>query len=429
MATRWAALCAALLAVAAQVASAQSPAGAAACKAMFGAGASLLLFADPGDFSGSAESKYLFENLLAKKNHTFFDYACAHTYSGRLLRQRVVLITTGIGPTTAGLCTAAVLEYCGKLVKEAIYMGTSGWSAAVGGIVTPAGPDTPAASCAAPGPSVAKGLTTRVGDLCVTPYSSNWMCKQASWTQQCSGFPNLCTRPQENFGPSASFLYGQCFFTSAPASSMALANELLSFAKTAAWAPPQPSDSVFDENTEYWNATSKGTGISYPSYARSDKPAVFPPTVCQETDGQFFYSGIPWDITARDYVAQGINLAFGYSGNASKTGLDVIAVSAMEAIGFGEAFERYHRKPDVKKIPYTTVRGNSNWLHHPAKLDDAATGVWSYEKIMPNNFFAGYSYAIASYSSLVLGVFKKRCLAIEPPVTRGCDYKLGYTGP
>lgn len=42
-------------------------------------------------------------------------------------------------------------------------MGTSGWSAAVGGIVTPAGPETPTASCAAPGPSKTKGLTTRCG--------------------------------------------------------------------------------------------------------------------------------------------------------------------------------------------------------------------------------------------------------------------------
>lgn len=400
-----------------------------ACADLFGPKkSSLLMFADPGDFSGSAESHYLMENLQNKKEIKAFSYACGKAFAGTIMGQRVALVTTGIGPQTSGICTTVLLEACGAKVKEAIYMGTSGWSAAVGGVVTPQGPTTPNASCSAPATNTARGQNTRVGDLCVTPYSNNWMCKQASWTQQCAGFPNLCSRPKENWGPSASFLYGQCFFTGAPAKSMSLVNELLAVAASAAWSPPPPVASVFAQNSQYWNATNAGTGSKYTIYNRTDKPTVYGPTTCMETDGQFFYSGVPWEITARDYVAEGINIAFNYTGSAMKTALDVIAVSAMEAVGFGEALERYHKKAGVKDvIPYTNVRGNSNWLHHPVRLETAADGsaFWSYETIMPDNFGAGYGYAIASYSSLTLGMFQKRCTALGLPATT-CKFTLTY---
>lgn len=68
-----------------------------------------------------------------------------------------------------------------------------------------------------------------------------------------------------------------------------------------------------------------------PSPVRAPCPAVVPLAPRRPPR-----AGVPWDITARDYVAQGINRAFGFSGAASKTGMDVIAVSAMEAVGFGE---------------------------------------------------------------------------------------------
>ncbi len=35
---------------------------------------------------------------------------------------------------------------------------------------------------------------------------------QASWSQQAFGWPNQCFRPNQTFGPSASFLYGDCVF-------------------------------------------------------------------------------------------------------------------------------------------------------------------------------------------------------------------------
>lgn len=40
-----------------------------------------------------------------------------------------------------------------------------------------------------------------LGDVAVTPYLVNWQCKLASWTEQCTGFPNVCTYPIEEAGP------------------------------------------------------------------------------------------------------------------------------------------------------------------------------------------------------------------------------------
>jgi hypothetical protein len=49
-----------------------------------------------------------------------------------------------------------------------------------------------------------------------------------------------------------------------------------------------------------------------------------------EVDSQFFWSGAPWDMAARAYVADTLNTAMKTSSNQQT---NVIAVSAMEAIG------------------------------------------------------------------------------------------------
>ena len=45
------------------------------------------------------------------------------------------LVEAGIGPTTAALCAIDLAKCLGPKFKELIYTGTSGWSAAVGGIL------------------------------------------------------------------------------------------------------------------------------------------------------------------------------------------------------------------------------------------------------------------------------------------------------
>lgn len=57
---------------------------------------------------------------------------------------------------------------CGysRNIREVIAFGTSGWSPAVGGIIDPG-------DCSQTG----SGDITRIGDICVTPFASNWACK------------------------------------------------------------------------------------------------------------------------------------------------------------------------------------------------------------------------------------------------------------
>lgn len=47
----------------------------------------------------------------------------------------MIYVVAGIGPTTAALCAIDLAKCLGPKFKELIYSGTSGWSAAVGGLL------------------------------------------------------------------------------------------------------------------------------------------------------------------------------------------------------------------------------------------------------------------------------------------------------
>lgn len=71
--------------------------------------------------------------------------------------------------------------------------------------------------------------TFRVGDICVSPYSVNWDCRQASYLQTCgvSQGGNQCVYPEQNYDASASYLFGQCEFYNITKGELALADEVL----------------------------------------------------------------------------------------------------------------------------------------------------------------------------------------------------------
>ena len=59
------------------------------------------------------------------------------------------------------------------------------------------------------------------------------------------------------------------------------------------------------------------------------------------------------------------------------------------------------------QIPYTFVRGNSDYVHLPLSTNGA--GFWSEITTVPQvDFVNGYAWAIASYSSVVLNLFTSR---------------------
>lgn len=242
-----------------------------------------------------------------------------------------MVIATGIGPVAAALCTLELL-ICGRWIQEIIYVGTSGWSPQQGGVVSvqpwkQAGIDQSSSGCAAANP---RTTPNRVGDLCVSPLAVNWVCKKADFLQQCSNAHTLCTMPEETSGPSASALYGQCEFTSHSPGQQGLASELQAAAQAAidGGAMPTRDAATASWETAYWQGMTNGTGVAY-VYDAAAAPTLYKEKQCAEVDGcalvsdcwcstcmctvnrQFFYTGPPFEMKARAYVAETINRAYG----------------------------------------------------------------------------------------------------------------------
>jgi hypothetical protein len=116
---------------------------------------------------------------------------CVSRAYGTMLGQNVTVVSSGINPQSSAMCTLELLN-CASHIKDFIYAGTSGFSAAVsgphlmplrsicrsvticrckiaglmqvGGIINPT-------DCME---AAAVETITRVGDVCVTPFSNNW---------------------------------------------------------------------------------------------------------------------------------------------------------------------------------------------------------------------------------------------------------------
>ncbi|EFJ50281.1 hypothetical protein VOLCADRAFT_89239 [Volvox carteri f. nagariensis] len=392
-----------------------APSHSAACAAYLGIpsldslprGVSLILTADPGDFSGTPEAHHILANLRHQLTKPRSETVCGGVVLGSLMGQDVLVVTTGIGPTAAGLCVQELLTPCGPYISEMIYFGTSGWSPQLGGVLSP--PDCDQAND--------NGRITRVGDVCISPVSVNWVCKKSTWVMQSEGFPNQCFRPEETEGPNATALYGECLFaTDNLDGNLALSDALIGAVRTPRGSSSLPyrNELVAELEARYWGLMSQGTGLQYPQVSQSDRPGLWNYTQCAEVDGQFFFTGAPWEIKARDYAAQAIAtaLVYGKRGSGSRDSLsarEVIAVSAMEGVGVAEALEKYHRLSTTKRrIPYTNVRTLSNWVHQP--VGKVAEGEWRVYQEVPEDYVNGYAYAIATGSATIMSLFQQRCL-------------------
>lgn len=150
-----------------------------------------------------------------------------------------------------------------------------------------------------------------------------------------------------------------------------------------------------------------GTGVAY-NYSAAAAPRLNDGSDCMEIDSQFLFSGVPWEMTARQYIADTMNAADG-SDYLDMT--KVTAVSAMEAIGLDDAILKYNnQQPEALKIPSVNFRGMSNMLHVPVRRED--DGRWSPVHI-EEHIVDGYEFAIASTATTVLEMFKQRCQQLD----------------
>lgn len=100
----------------------------------------------------------------------------------------------------------------------------------------------------------------------------------------------------------------------------------------------------------------------------------------------------------------------------------VIAVSAMEAIGLDATMEKYNALDGVNPIPYVNVRAMSNQLHGPLVRKG---GDWVYGTPIKEDYVSGYKYAIATSSTGVLNMYKRRCVAKHGSIDL-CDFSVKY---
>lgn len=367
-----------------------------------------------GSFTGVAEGTFYAANLKNAVSINANDTLCASRSYGTLVGEPVILVATGIGPTAAAICLAELLQ-CATRIKEVLYSGTAGWTPQVGGVIN-------SDACGAAQSNGALDTLARIGDVCVSPFSMNWNCKLADYSQQTVGAPNLCSLPQETDHPDESFLYGECVFTTPDKGSMALTNRVHGAATSANGISSRPmrDSNVISYESAYFQAMGRGTGVTY-QYSSTAPATVWDYKTCMEVDSQFFYSGPPYDEIARvyiqDYLSQGLNMTI------SKK--EVLVVSAMEAVGVMELLTKFNSKPQNPKIPYVMVRGNSDYLYAP--LQKLANGTWGYEPNPPvANFTVGYAYAIATTSNVVMQYLKSGCVSMHGGSSRLCTYTIDY---
>ncbi|CAL8467166.1 g6702 [Coccomyxa elongata] len=372
-----------------------------------------IMVADPGTYSGTPESSFYVGAVQSKNDIPANVTSCSDLLTGTIFNQPVVVATSGIGPVAAALCTTEMLQ-CSSLIKDFIYVGTSGWSSQLGGVLNAPG------SCKEANPP--RDLA-RIGDIAVTPYAANWACKLADYSGQCKGAPNLCSYPEEIYGPQEARLYGSCIFTAHSKATLSLADELISATRTPQFAANIAAlatdfeKTIAPYETEYFAAMSNGTGHQY-NFPPWHGPRVWDYNVAAEIDSQFFYSGVPWDMVARNYTAQTLILATG----KSLTQYDVIAVSAMEAVGVAPAINLHNGMSGYDQVPYVFVRANSDYLYQPIQRAKSGNGWETVDNPPPANNSVNFRFAIGTSSTAVLTMLQLRCFQSAGNNATACAY-------
>lgn len=396
---------------------------------------SAILTADPGDFSGVSEAHHILANLLERHDKPRDETACGVVSSGVLMGRSVIVVTTGIGPSAASMCTLEVMKYCGPILSEVLYFGTSGWSPQPGGILNP--PECDKANWR---PKVA-----RLGDVCVSPLSVNWACHKGSWEGAAKGFPDQCYAPIESNGPGDTYLFGECqFYKDNIKDNLDLADDVIKAVTTLPSFPPR-SLNVTKQEHAYWSTMAEGLKLPLPHLPLDSTPNIWDYDICMEVDAQFFYSGSPFEVRARQYAADTLNAAIDYLGLGKTNSLkhrglnsssssssspqspqvaaeDILAVTAMEAVGVSEALLRYHSLKGVRPVPFTNIRTLSNWNVGPLTRDDK--GKWVSYKEVPEDFITGYSHAIATGSATILSYHQAKCLADATVRDSLCEFEV-----
>lgn len=364
----------------------------------------MIFTADPGlQYGGIGENYFIVQSLKNAKNVTF--PACFSAVRGDLFSSKVVLVTTGEGPSTAQLCVFEVLT-CSEYIKETMFFGTAGFSPRKGGILNPPSNCTPPEE---------EGDLVRYGDICITNHAINWDCQGAEWSDTATNWPNECSLAGSPDAPfqdalqdasSASYRGWDCFVNDPDVKSLDLADEMYAAQNYTNTVAPPP-EGVQEYLGWYWGNVTEGINRTW-TIDTAAAPRIFGRNECAEVDSVYWWTGTPWDTQARGFVSNAV-------GGAPNT-IETVAVTAMEGIGYMAAL-RMARNITGITVPYVILRATSDFSV-PNPVYQATNGTWlSGESIsLPPSLAATGDgggapvtiYAIESGNSLILGMFENR---------------------
>jgi hypothetical protein len=243
-------------------------------------------------------------------------------------------------------------------LREVFFLGTAGFSPRRGGILDPDACDD------AQGGGAADDALVTIGDVCVSPFATNWDCQRCVWGSEASS-GSVCRRPlcsmhgrEDLFGELVCTFWGG-------RTSIDLADEVLA-ASTSAPLPPLPPKLARAMDV-YWRAMSDGTGKDYLSALRPTN-RVYGYTTCSEATSNTFWSGAPYDHLAREYVAGLTNIGLqrlGLHPSRNLTARDTIGVSAMEATGWISLLMMREAYQRGAPIPLVNLRAAADYTHAP----------------------------------------------------------------
>ena len=387
---------------------------------------SLILSADPGDMIGGfSEAAVLLDvaHDLEAIDVAKEDLFCPTAHRGDVAGQPVLIVTTGIGATRAALCLDSLLRVYGPEAREVLFLGTAGGSPAVGGIL-----DSDACGAANQG---AAAKLVRLGDVCVSPFATDWDCQRCFWAAEPYAKPApgaLAETPETARSRNACAkapcslhdrwdLFGDfgCSYFTEPS----LADEVLAATRNLEHTPRAPPElRAFEAG--YWAATGAARGAESwaAAYARAEKrdARAWGYDVCGEATSATYWNGAPYDELARGYVAELMReTAAAYPNGTSRAASskrDVLAISAMEGAGWMAVLKLSETYLDFAHLPSANVRGVADYTHDPVVryaddvwLEDAT---WVSPEGRANATKAGYAFAITTTSTAVLALLQSR---------------------
>lgn len=374
----------------------------------------VIMTADPGHMVGLSERQILMDALDGNVWQETRNLYCDKVLHGRLFGQHVLLVTTGIGHDHASVCMSDIIRVFndpvedgpGTVIRDIFFLGTAGFSPRRGGILNP----DDCSEAQGGGPSD-DGLVA-IGDVCVSPFSTNWDCQKCEWMDS-EQSPSACQRAScSKHGKESLFGNFVCdFYTS----NTALADEVLAAAPSVQW--PQRPEELEGPERLFWHEMSSGTGRAYgdgPGAVRPNKAIGY--DTCSEATANTFWAGAPYDELGRQYIADlnnRVRAQKGDDGGPNQTAADTIGVSAMEGTGWMSVLmlrEFYMNRP---AIPFVNIRGAADYTHQPVMRDE--TGRWVHnmdfipdEAARAANLAWGYRHAINTTSTLMLNVLRLR---------------------